>query len=293
MRQVSDWLQTFRSEETSSANFPNKDFALNLKPKRSSGSGLKARTISITGGKGGVGKTSVAIKTARELAEIGYKVLLIDCDYNLANTAIKLNLPLKDDFYSLLSAEKTLEECLYQEGNFHLLSGCNGSLELFENKLALDQVIIDIIISHEHEYDYILLDCPAGLNKDTLTLNAYCDERFFIVTPDKSSITDSYSLMKVLSTKYNVKENHLIINMYNNDEQFHRVVNSIVSTAENFLGLRTQVLGGIKKLDVKVDSFDDHFLRKKSPEAHEDFLKVIKKYAEKRGVTRHEVGSFN
>jgi flagellar biosynthesis protein FlhG len=290
MKQVSDWLQSFRSEDILEAIIPSNKSISSSKPV---GAITKAKTISITGGKGGVGKTSVAIKTARELAEIGFKVLLIDCDYNLANTAIKLNLPLNDAFFSLLSAEKTLEECLYTEGNFHLLSGCNGSLELFENKLPLDQIIMDIMSSHEHEYDYILLDCPAGLSKETLTLNAYCDERFFIVTPDKSSITDSYSLMKVLSTKYGVKENHLIINMYNSEDQFHRVVNSIASTAENYLGVRTQILGGIKKLEVKVDSFDDHFLRKKSSVNHEDFLKVIKKYADKRGVTQHEVGSIN
>jgi flagellar biosynthesis protein FlhG len=290
MKQVSDWLQSFRSEDILEAIIPSTKSVSSQKPL---GTISKAKTISITGGKGGVGKTSVAIKTARELAEIGFKVLLIDCDYNLANTAIKLNLPLNDAFFSLLSAEKTLEECLYTEGNFHLLSGCNGSLELFENKLPLDQIIMDIMSSHENEYDYILLDCPAGLSKETLTLNAYCDERFFIVTPDKSSITDSYSLMKVLSTKYGVKENHLIINMYNSEDQFHRVVNSIASTAENYLGVRTQILGGIKKLEVKVDSFDDHFLRKKSSVNHEDFLKVIKKYADKRGVSQHEVGSIN
>ncbi|MFZ4714513.1 MAG: MinD/ParA family ATP-binding protein [Bacteriovoracaceae bacterium] len=291
MKQVSDWLQSFRSEDILEALIPSSKTNTAL-PKRTAAL-HKARTVSITGGKGGVGKTSVAIKTARELAELGFKVLLIDCDYNLANTAIKLNLPLNDAFYSLLSAEKTLEECLYSEGNFHLLSGCNGSLELFENKLPLDQVIMDIMGSHEHEYDYMLLDCPAGLSKETLTLNAYCDERFFIVTPDKSSITDSYSLMKVLATKYGVKENHLIINMYSSEEQFNRVVNSIVSTAENYLGVRTQILGGIKKLEVKVDSFDDHFLRKKSSVNHEDFLKVIKRYAEKREVTQHDVGSIN
>jgi flagellar biosynthesis protein FlhG len=62
--------------------------------KRSSGESRQTFKVSITGGKGGVGKTSVALKTAQELSNMGYKVLLIDCDSNLSNTAIKLGLPL-------------------------------------------------------------------------------------------------------------------------------------------------------------------------------------------------------
>lgn len=291
MQKASDWLQTFKSEnEQDSIRKMTEHLRLkevNLPLQR------RARTISITGGKGGVGKTTVAIKVAKELSEIGYKVLLIDCDYNLSNTAIKLGLPLNDVFYSLLSAEKTLEECLYTNGNFNLLSGCNGSLDLFENKLPLDQVIIDVISSHEKEFDYVILDCPAGLSKETCNLNAYCDERFFIVTPDKSSITDSYSLMKVLSTKYGVKENHLIINMFSTEDQYQRVVKSLSDTAENFLGTRTHILGGLKKIDIKVDTFDQYFLRGKTSQEHEDFLKVIKRYAEKSGRAEHDVQFMN
>lgn len=286
MEKTSEWLLSFSTSYV--------DHNLLKEMKREglsfhSGLSKKARTISVTGGKGGVGKTSVALKLGRELASIGYRVLLLDCDYNLANTAIKLGLPLNDSFYSLLSAEKKFEECLHRDGRFHLLSGCNGSLELFENKLPLDQVIIDIINSHEYEYDFILLDCPAGLSKDTLNLNAYCDERFFIVTPDKSSITDSYSLMKVLANKYGIKDNHLIINMFSNEEQYSRVVRSICDTAEHFLHCRTNILGGIRKLDVKVDTFDFHFIHEKNAKLNEDFSKVVKRYAEKTENAEHEV----
>lgn len=291
MQKTSEWLLSFNSAQTDTAAYIQ-DLKNNHLYQRTPNY-PRAKTISVTGGKGGVGKTSVAVKMARELAEIGYRVLLLDCDYNLANTAIKLGLPISDSFYALLSAEKTFDECLYKEGRFHLLAACNGSLELFENKLPLDQIIIDIINSHEYEYDYILLDCPAGLSRDTLTLNAYCDERFFIVTPDKSSITDSYSLMKVLATKYGVKENHLIINMFNNEAQYNRVVKSISDTAEHFLNTRTHILGGIKKLDVKVDSFDFHFLQDKNSKSHDEFIKVIKRYAEKTGQAGHEVQSLN
>ncbi len=78
----------------------------------------KCTSICITGGKGGVGKTSISLKMAKEISQQVNRVLLIDCDYNLSNTAIKLGRPLSNYFFELVSAEKSFEECLYSEGNF-------------------------------------------------------------------------------------------------------------------------------------------------------------------------------
>ena len=184
MHKTSEWLQSFSTSQN-----PVRKTELRREP------GQPCVKISITGGKGGVGKTSIALKTAQELASAGYKTLLIDCDSNLSNTAIKLGLPLDNKFEKILSGEAQFEDCLISRGNFHLLPACNGSVSVFESKINFDDVIIDIIASHENDYDYILLDCPAGASREALTLNAYCDHRWVVVTPDKSSITDSYSLV--------------------------------------------------------------------------------------------------
>lgn len=269
MDKASEWLLSHSSSIQSK------------RAKRSHGESHRCYKISITGGKGGVGKTSVALKTAQELGQMGYKTLLIDCDSNLSNTAIKLGLPLDQKFWKLLSAELSFEECLIKKGDFHLLPACNGSVDLFETKLNFDEVMIDIISAHESDYDFIILDCPAGLSKDCLTLSAYCDYRWIVVTPDKSSITDSYSLIKILNTKYGVKENHLLVNMYSTDRQFQKVVITLSETVENFLQARTNILGGIKKFDVANDEFDTFFLSPSSSEWHKNFLKMISGFTEK------------
>ena len=80
-----------------------------------------------------------------------------------------------------------------------MLSGSNGDAYLFNSVINLDEFLIGIISHHEKDYDYIILDCPAGIAKEVLTINAYCDDRIVVVTPDKSSITDSYSLIKLLN----------------------------------------------------------------------------------------------
>ncbi len=265
MNKTSEWLNTFKSELSSSSTSLNK----------------KAKTISVTGGKGGVGKTSIALKTARSFVEQGSRVLMIDCDYNLSNSAIKLGIPLNNNFSSLIMAEKSFSDCLYKDGNFHLLPACNGSLDLFDKKFDAEEFIIDIINSHSNEYDYIILDCPAGLGKDILTLSAYCDYRFVIVTPDKSSITDSYSLIKLLNNKYGIKDNHLIVNMYKSKEQYIRVVKTLSETVEHFLGCRTHIVGGVAYIGDASSTFDRLFLDEKNNSYHKNFLKMLNSFTER------------
>lgn len=249
-------------------------------------------SIAITSGKGGVGKTSVSIKMAKVLAESGHRVLLIDFDTNLSNTAVKLGLPITNHFHDLLTAKKTFEECIHTDGNFHLLSACNGSMDLLNNEAGLDKLVIDIMGEHEKEYDFILLDCPAGLSKESLSLSAYCDYRFVVVTPDRSSITDSYSLIKILNQKYGVNENHLLLNKVSSKRQYEKLVKSLSGTVNNFLSCRLQVLGGLSYESLEVDHFDRLLLKDAGSRIHKNFLKVLKRFTEEDiGTTFSTAGS--
>ena len=239
----------------------------------------ECKTISITGGKGGVGKTSVSLKIAKLLSE-NYKVLLIDCDYNLSNTHVKLGLPIKNSLYNYIEEGRAFEECLYKEGNFNLLSGCNGDLEFFTKTLQLDKLVINILIEQERNYDYIILDCPAGISKETLTLNAYTDYRFVVVTPDKSSITDSYALMKILNKKFGVNENHLLINKVSSQKQYKRIIRIISDTVDSYLQCRLHILGNINKVDKDVDLFDKYLFGSEKNSLHNNFVKVVNRFTE-------------
>ena len=193
MNKTSMWLQSFNSEKKLSDHNHEKYVQK-----------LQGKTIAVTGGKGGVGKTSITLKMAKDLSAQGQKVLIIDCDSNLGNTSIKLGLPLTNMFYDLVSGSKSFDQCLYKDGNLHLLSACNGSLDLFNEQLKIEQIVTDIISCHKKDYDFIFLDCPAGISKEIMTINAYCDHRILIVTPDKSSITDSYSQIKILNNFFSI-----------------------------------------------------------------------------------------
>ena len=240
----------------------------------------KAKTISVTAGKGGVGKTSIAVKMAKILATKGYKVLLLDCDTNLSNTVVKLGLPITNYFYELISAQREFDDCLHKDGNLHLLAACNGSIDMFKKSLEIDRLIIDILVNHEIDYDYIILDCPAGITKETLTLNAYSDYRFVVVTPDKSSVTDSYSLIKILNKEFGVNDNHLLVNKTSSEPQYQRMIKTLSETVETFLKCRLHILGGIKKEDVAEDRFDMILLQQENNSLHKNFVNIINKFTE-------------
>jgi flagellar biosynthesis protein FlhG len=240
----------------------------------------KAKTISVTAGKGGVGKTSVAVKMAKILSTSGYKVLLLDCDTNLSNTVVKLGLPITNYFYELISAQREFDDCLHKDGRLHLLAGCNGSIDMFNKSLEIDRVIIDILVNHEKDYDYIILDCPAGITKETLTLNAYSDYRFVVVTPDKSSVTDSYSLIKILNKEFGVNDNHLLINKMSSEAQYQRMIKTLSETVETFLKSRLHILGGIRKENLPDDQFDTVLLHQENNSLHKNFVNIINKFTD-------------
>ena len=130
-----------------------------------------AHTISITSGKGGVGKTFFSVSFATLLASKGYKVLLIDCDFNLSNCFLALNITPEKDLLDFHRGEN-LEKCLYKYKNLSLLSGRNGDNDIFSEKINLVDTILKSIVSLESEFDFIVLDSPAGIEEQALSINA-------------------------------------------------------------------------------------------------------------------------
>ncbi|MBF0362559.1 MAG: AAA family ATPase [Oligoflexia bacterium] len=277
MEKTQDWLLSFKGEEF----LKNANSKINKAENKRRG---KALTISVASGKGGVGKTSISVKMAHELSLLGNKVLLIDCDYNLSNTLLKLNLPLNNNFYDFIISEKSFFESIHKIGNMHILAGCNGNIELFENNIHFDKLVIDIINEYEQYYDYIIMDSPGGLSRSILNINAFSEHRVIVVTPDKSSITDSYSLIKLLKLRYGVRNNFLIVNRFAVDKQYDRVVRTISNTVKNFLNTNIQVLGGIREYDNKLESFDSVLINDKNSGIHRNFIKILRNYHDQYGI---------
>ena len=239
-----------------------------------------SRVISVSSGKGGVGKTLTALKFSKILSR-KYRILLIDCDSNLSNTAVRLGIPITNNLHLLINGRKSFDECLYKDGNFHLLSGCNGNIELFDGKIKFDEFIVNTLSLHRKMYDYIILDCPADISTETLNLNAYSDDRFIVVVPDKASLTDSYSLIKILKKMYGVSENYLIVNKTFNVIQYQKIVKTLGDTIDRFIGGRIKILGNISlERETANDLFDSIIFDEEKSSLHHSFLKLANKYVE-------------
>ncbi len=249
----------------------------------------RAITIAFTGGKGGVGKTTMALRTAIDLSNQGFKVLLLDCDYNLSNTFVKLGLPIDDRFAVLCQGNIDLENAIYKKGNFHLIPGCNGNQKIYEDHKAepdyIERLILGIISKTEYEYDFILLDTPAGIKKEIMELCAYCDHRVFVVTPDRSSITDSYSLIKILKNNYGIGHNCLLLNRIRDQKQFNRLVKCLTDTVDQFLSGTLSVLGKVSEVDCATEKFDQHFLNWEKSSIPQEFDQALLRLVDEVGAS--------
>ena len=245
-----------------------------------------AQKISIISGKGGVGKTTVSLGLSMSLRSKGKRVLLLDCDYNLSNAIIKLGLPLGNDFYELLCGKKKFDECIRKWNGIDLLSGCNGSLDLFAAKFQLDLSIIDLITEVEASYDYIILDCPAGLDKFSLALNSYSNDRIVVVNPDRSSITDAYSIIKILNKKYGVKENYMLFNRTVNEKRYKKISAGLSGTVSNFLDCRIKDLGHIPEISQEDGNLDKLFSEGAKSSITNYFDKVMARFTDSVRVGR-------
>ena len=226
-----------------------------------------AKTICFLSGKGGVGKTTCSLKFAQEVADQGHRVLLIDCDFNLSNTGVKLDIIHDKNLVELNLSSEKVRDYIYKGWECDLLFAGNGSLRFFERtENEYLELIINTIQKLERDYDAIILDLPAGCSKTTLSLSSYCDQRVIVVTPDKSSLTDSYSVIKLLNKMYGISQNEILINKIQHNKQANKVSDSLVGTASRFLGVDIKLLGIIPYIQESYEKIDKIiFDRKNSP----------------------------
>jgi flagellar biosynthesis protein FlhG len=251
--------------------------------KNSIYSNKDAKVIAVTGAKGGVGKTSIAVKLGIEFSRLGKKVLLIDCDYNLSNVMQKLSIPPTNDFSDLINFKKNIYDCLIKKGSFHLLPSSCGNIDFLQNKNHVYNFISEIINEYKKNYDYLILDCPPGLDERVIKLTAVTDYRIVIVTPDLMSITNAYSLIKILNYQHGISFNDLIINRIFNHDQFEKVGEIVKNTTRKFLTCETNILCGFFE-NRKIWNNIESNIESKSKFMNEIFINILKIFTERDGV---------
>lgn len=262
-KNASDWLQAHHSR--SKENFQQRTHF--------------AKTIAVSGGKGGVGKTTMALNIARILGESSKKVLCLDFDYNLSNTALKLGLRPKFGLYDYFAGNVGLEGLVLKTPFFDLIPGHHGLEKIVFDCEEMQFKAIDLISQCEKYYDYILIDCPAGASKEILSLCAYADKRLMVVNPDISSITDTYSMIKLLKNIHGTDCNHILMNRIKSKQQFDKIIKSIGETVEKFLSGRVVFVGAVSDYAMDGENFDRSFFTEEKFD-RQQFLKIASKLTE-------------
>jgi flagellar biosynthesis protein FlhG len=208
-------------------------------PKRGHAGGKTAtppRVISVTSGKGGVGKTNIVTNLAYALAKEGKRTLVLDADLNLANVDILLGLTPKFNLHHVFTGEKTLAEILVEgPGGLKLLPASSGILELADLTENQRLYFLAEMEALAGTIDILLVDTAAGINNNVIYFNLAAQERIIILTPEPTSLTDAYALIKVLSSKHDVKRFRILVNQARSEKEAMAVFRKLSVVADRFL----------------------------------------------------------
>jgi flagellar biosynthesis protein FlhG len=207
---------------------------------------MKTRTISITSGKGGVGKSTLVSNLALALSNRGKKVLILDGDLGMANVDIMFGVRTYSSIYDVIRGEKSMDEVVVPvRENISLVPGGSGVYGLHNLDIVQKQNVLDQVSSLEGRYDYFLIDTAPGIADNVLYLNSASEEIFVVLTPDPASLADSYALIKVLNQKQGEKRFSIICNMVKDEAEGMQVFKRLSDVAAKFLYVSLDYKGHI------------------------------------------------
>jgi flagellar biosynthesis protein FlhG len=206
----------------------------------------KVSVISITSGKGGVGKTNITANLAYLLAGLKKKTLILDADCGLANIDLILGLTPKYNLYHVLKGEKTLREAIVNgPGGIKILASSSGIQEMSSLSMAQKLTLQDELNALQTRPDFMLIDTSAGINDNVLYFNMVAGETIVVVTPEPTSLTDAYALIKILYQRHAKKRFSLLVNMVKTPNEAKEVFLRLAQATNHFLHLAIEELGYI------------------------------------------------
>ena len=209
---------------------------------------MTTHLTAIGSGKGGTGKTLIAVSLAHALAHQGERVLLCDADLGLSNAGVHLGVSETGDLGGLLAGRKTLKEAVARvacgpRDNFDILAAPSGSGALAD---ASEDTIETLLAALEQApYDRVLIDLGAGIDSTIMQIAARADDIVLVVTPDPASLTDAYAFAKLLLRRTTTRVPQLLVNMALNATEGRRIADALTASARAFLRAEPDYLGFI------------------------------------------------
>ena len=212
--------------------------------------GKVSRVITVTSGKGGVGKSNISVNLGIQLSKLGNRVIILDADFGLANVEVMLGIRPKYNLADLMFRGKGLRDII-TEGpeNLGFISGGSGIQELSNISRGQIEFLTQKLYELDEIADIIIIDTGAGITDSVLEFVTASSEVLLVATPEPTSITDAYALLKVLNRKVDFISDQTTIKMISNRvgsleeaKQLYAKLNVVV---EKFLTVKMEYLGGI------------------------------------------------
>jgi flagellar biosynthesis protein FlhG len=193
--------------------------------------------ISVTSGKGGVGKSNIVVNLGLALGQQGLKVLLIDADLGLGNLDILLGLTPKLTIQDILSLRRDLAEVIVDgPGGLKILPASSGIPDLAALDDSQKIFLLNEMDHYTEDIDVVLIDTGAGISPNVLFFNIVAHECIIVVNNQPPSIADAYALIKVLATQYSEKRFTILVNGLAHNQEAESVYRTLLKVTERFLG---------------------------------------------------------
>ncbi len=198
----------------------------------------RATVIAITSGKGGVGKSNVAVNLAVKFAAAGKDVVLLDADLGLANADVLCNVDLPANLSHVIARKRELKDVMTPApGGFRLVGGASGLARMADLTDFDRQHLVNSLSELEETTDILLIDTGAGISANVLTFTRAADQVLVVTTPEPTAITDAYAVIKVMSRDGGDRRISLLVNQVRAPGEGEIVYERIAKVARQFLGV--------------------------------------------------------
>lgn len=215
------------------------------KEEKKSDKNHKTRIIAITSGKGGVGKTNIAVNMAIAYAQTGKKVILIDGDLGMANVNVLLNIVPQFNLMQVINHQKKMSEIILDtEFGIKFIAGANGFSKIANLSVEeLDYFAKEF--SSLSNADIIIIDTGAGIANNVLQFVAAADEVYVVTTPEPTAITDAYGIIKIITTELVNRDINLklLVNRVHSADEGKRISERIINIVGQFLNYKVDYIG--------------------------------------------------
>ncbi len=192
--------------------------------------------FSVSSGKGGVGKTNISVNLACVLARQGYRTLLLDADLGLGNVDVLLGLAPSRNLFHLFYEGVGLEHVLFEtEYGFSILPAASGVSEMLSLNSGQKLELLEAMDGLEGRVDYLLVDTGAGINDNVIYFNLAVQERIIVVSPEPTSLTDAYALIKVLHQRHGVQHFRVLVNFATSEQEAKNIYKRLSVACDRFL----------------------------------------------------------